>query len=166
MKPVIAELYNKIDATNETIKRGEHADQWSPMRGMTEEELEMARELIDWFYGGFIRSVANGRGMTEEEVREIAEGKVYTGDQALEVGLIDELGGLSVAIDYACEKIDVEREDAEIVFYRQKRSFFDRMMMDVSAELGLYRFLSLDEAGLDNLFQLETTNDVMDLFGE
>jgi protease-4 len=166
MKPILEELYNKIDATSETFKRGEHSDQWSLMRGMTEEELEMAREVIDWFYEDFLKSVAEGRGMEVDELRELAEGRVYTGTQALEVGLIDELGGLSAAIDYACETIDVEREKAAIVFYRKKSSFCDMMMSQATRTLGLHRFISIDEGGLEDLYQLEMTNDVLDALVE
>jgi protease-4 len=154
MKPVLAELYRKIDATHETFKSGEHADQWSSSRHLTEEELAMAEEAIGIFYDGFLEKVADGRNMPIERVRELAEGRVYTGTQALEVGLVDEMGGLSEAIDYACERIGVAREDATIVWYRKGASWQDKLFEKAAARLGLYRFLGFDESGLEDLLSL------------
>jgi len=161
MKPVLAELYDKIDATHETIKRGEHSDQWSLTRHLTEKELEMAQEAMEWFYDDFIEKASDSRGMSADRLRELAEGRVYVGARALELGLVDESGGLSATIDYACEKIGVKRERANIAYCTEKRSFFDRRLEEVTAGLGLHRFLSLGNTGIDNLFQLEATTDVL-----
>ncbi len=160
MKPVLAELYDKIGATHETFKRGEHSDQWAATRHMTEEELGMARDAIDWFYEDFVHKVADGRGMSFERAMELAEGRVYTGTQAIEVGLADEFGGLSQAIDYACEAIGVEREDATIVHYREGASWVDDFLSKATSRLGLYRLLDIGEGGTEELLQLRTATEL------
>ena len=121
----------------------------------------MFRNVIDWFYDEFLEKVAEGRGLPVEVVRELAEGRVYAGNQAVEIGLADELGGLHAAIDYACERLGVSREDAEVVYYREGSSLFDKVMAEVTTKLGLYRLLDLGDAGLDDLLQLRVTDDLL-----
>jgi protease-4 len=162
MKPSLEPLYQKIDATYETFRSGEYADMWGIHRRATPDEIAMADELINWFYDEFTEKVAAGRGMPVERIREIAEGRVYTGNQAVEVGLADELGGLSAAIDYACEKLGVDRDDARIVYYREGQSLIDRIMGEVSARLRLWRFLDFGDAGIDDLLQLRITDGLLD----
>lgn len=162
MKPVLEPLYQKVDATYETFKRGEHSDAWGTHRHITEEERAMADELIGWFYEEFLQKVADGRGLPIETVREVAEGRVYTGNQAIEAGIVDERGGLSAAIDYACARIGVEREDATVVYYREGTSFIDRLMGEVSARLRLWRLFDLGDAGTGDLLQLRTGDTLLD----
>jgi len=162
MKPVFEPLFQKVDATYETFKQGEHSDQWGPHRHVTDDEYAMAQEMIDWFYNDFLEKVADGRGLPIETVREAAQGRVYTGNQAIEAGIVDELGGLSAAIDYACQKAGVAREDARVVYYREGQSLVERIMGDVTAKLGLWRFLDFGDAGIDDLLQLRMSNGLLD----
>ncbi|MBD3347721.1 MAG: signal peptide peptidase SppA, partial [Candidatus Eisenbacteria bacterium] len=92
MKPVAGPLYDKIDATYHTVKRGEHADMWSATRHVSEEEGQMVQDAIDWFYDDFVAKVAEHRGLSDDRAYELAQGRVYTGNQAVENGLADELG--------------------------------------------------------------------------
>ncbi len=160
MMPVIAELYDKIDATHETFKRGEHADQFSPMRKLTDEEREMAEEVITWFYNDFVEKAAEARGMSTDELHELAQGRVYMGSQALENGLVDERGGLSAAIDYACEKVGVEREDARVVYYRESRSFMDDLLGGAAAKLGLWKLLDFGDSDMRDLVRMEAITEL------
>jgi protease-4 len=162
MKPSLEPLYQKVDATYETFKSGEYADMWGTHRRATPDEAAMAEDMIDWFYDVFTEKVAEGRHMPVEKIREIAEGRVYTGNQAVEVGLADELGGLSAAIDYACRKLGVERDDALVVYYREGESLVDRIMGQVSAKLRLWRFLEFADAGIDDLLQLRTRDGLLE----
>ncbi|MBN2566144.1 MAG: signal peptide peptidase SppA [Candidatus Eisenbacteria bacterium] len=155
MMPVFAELFNKVDATYETFRSAEHADQFSPMRKLTDDEREMATEVIEWFYNEFTEKAAVARGMSVDRLRDLAEGKVYMGSQAADVGLVDEFGGLSAAIDYACEKVGVERKDARIVYYREGRSFFDEILGNAAAKLRLWRLFDLGNSGMRDLTTLE-----------
>jgi protease-4 len=160
MMPVIAELYDKIDATHETFKRGEHADQFSPMRKLTDVEREMAEEAITWFYNDFVDKAAEARGMSSDELHELAQGRVYMGSQALENGLVDERGGLSAAIDYACERAGVEREDANVVYYRESRSFIDHLLGDAAAKLGLWKLLDIGDSDMRDLVRMEAVTEL------
>lgn len=158
MKPVLSPLYDKIDTTYETFKRGPYSDMLSSTRHATDEEIEMVEGVMDWVYDEFVKKVAEGRNLPVSTVREIAEGRVYTGNQAVEIGLADELGGLHAAIDYACERLGVTRANAEVVYYREGWTLLDKVMAEVSAKLGLYRLLDMGSVGIDDLLQLRMTD--------
>lgn len=161
MKPSLGPLYDKIDATHETFKRGKYADLWSATRRATDEEIAMGQDLIDWFYDDFVEKVASGRRLPEERVRELAQGRVYTGSQAVPIGLADELGGLSEAIDYACAKIGTERERARLALYREGTSLLDQLFARVSAKLRLWRMLDLGGGDPQDLVQYRMTSDII-----
>jgi len=149
MKPIMSGLYDKIDATYETFKRGEYADAWSDLRHFTEEETAMAERTMDFVYEDFMQKVADGRDLPMADVREIAQGRVFTGTKALEIGLIDELGGLTDAIGHACHEIGTTPDDATLLMYRDKTSFMDVFMSSATSKLGLWRLLDFgpDSAG-------------------
>ncbi len=94
-------LYEMLGIEVETIKSGEHKDMFS--RALTEEEREIMQEISDQAYEQFITDVARGRDLSVEEVREVATGEIYLGSQALELGLVDKLGGVEEAIDLLAE---------------------------------------------------------------
>ncbi len=83
----------------ETIKSGEHKDMFSGTRPTTEEEKVMVQEMINDSYEVFVDVVEQGRGMSESEVKAVADGRILGGSQAVKAGLVDELGGLQDAID-------------------------------------------------------------------
>ncbi|WP_239254938.1 signal peptide peptidase SppA [Listeria ilorinensis] len=87
-----SELMKKIGISDNTIKSGAHKDIMSGSRPMTEEEKAIMQSMIDDSYNEFVKVVADGRGMTEDQVREIADGRIYDGKQARENGLVDEFG--------------------------------------------------------------------------
>jgi len=150
LKPVAGPLYDKIDASYDTVKRGDHADMWSATRHLTEEELQIVQDAIDWMYDLFIDRVAEHRGLPRERVEELAQGRVYTGNQAVENGLADELGGLHEALDHACRVVGVEREDAAIVHYRERGSFVDWVMSEVAMKLRLHRLFDMQTGGFSD----------------
>jgi protease-4 len=86
----------KVDET--TFKSGKYKDVLSPFRPVSDADREEIQSLSDDVYGQFVKAVAEGRGMPEAKVRELAEGRVYTGRRAKELKLVDELGGLDDAI--------------------------------------------------------------------
>jgi protease-4 len=97
------ELLDKVGVKIVVITAGEVKDFGSVSRDVTDEELAYWQGVIDETYEGFVRVVAEGRGMDEATVRELADGRVYTGEQALELGLIDEIGYFDDAIAKAAE---------------------------------------------------------------
>jgi protease-4 len=96
-------LYEKLGLSKEVFWRGENADIFPSWREVTEEDLAMSRYFTDKFYDKFINDVAAGRGMTADAVHEIAQGRIWSGRKAREIGLIDEIGGLAEAIRLARE---------------------------------------------------------------
>ncbi len=94
-------LYEKLGIKMEIIKSGRHKDMLS--RQMTPEEREIMQAISDDIYEQFISDVAAGRNLDKERVRELATGQVYTGTQALALGLVDRLGGIEEAVDWAGE---------------------------------------------------------------
>ena len=85
-------LMKKVGITAEPIKSGKMKDIGSPTRPMTAEERKLLQALIDEAYGQFLSAVAEGRKMPEEKVRPFADGRIFTGTQALEAGLVDSVG--------------------------------------------------------------------------
>ncbi len=130
-KPVMERLYEKAGITNEVFKEGSHSDAMSASRRMTEDEIEMLGGYIDGMYGIFVDKVAEGRKLDPDRVREIGGGRVYFGTQALELGLVDELGGLNDAVAYAAAKTGIE-QDYRTVYFRAFPGFFGSMGADAS----------------------------------
>ena len=100
-KPIIGEALADLDVNTATLQRGEHADLWSLFRPYDADDRAKVEALIDDTYQDFIRGVAEGRDIDPARVREIAQGRVWTGERALGLGLVDRLGGLPEAFDEA-----------------------------------------------------------------
>ncbi|HXN06667.1 MAG TPA: signal peptide peptidase SppA [Nitrospiria bacterium] len=94
-------LFKKVGLESVVIKSGARKDVGSPFRAMTKEEREYLQTVIDDIQGQFIDAVAHGRGMKREEVAALADGRIFTGKQALKNKLVDELGDLEDAIKVA-----------------------------------------------------------------
>ncbi len=109
-----------------TIKSGQLKDTGNPFREFTAEDQALWQTIVDEAYGDFVKIVAEGRDMTEEEVREIADGRVCTGRQALETGLVDGLGYLPQMIDRAAEMGGIEGEP-RLVEYQNETSFWNAL---------------------------------------
>lgn len=105
-------LMDKIGVDMTTITAGRHKDMFQP-RALTQEERQIIQGMVDNSYNQFVGAVASGRNMPEPEVRELATGRLFTGEQALERGLVDTLGGLEEAITEAEQEAGIA--DAEIV---------------------------------------------------
>ncbi|KGX91334.1 signal peptide protein [Pontibacillus halophilus JSM 076056 = DSM 19796] len=86
------ELANEYGIKFNTIKSGEFKDIMSPAKEMSDEDRAILQELVDESYQGFVDVISEGRGMSEEQVREIADGRIYSGQQAMDNGLVDEIG--------------------------------------------------------------------------
>lgn len=113
----VSELADNIGIDMNTIKSGEFKDIMSPTREMTEEERDILQTMIDDMYADFVQVIVEGRDMTEERVRELGDGRVYTGSQAMEEDLVDALGNLEDTI--AMLKEEQGLENAQVVEYSQ-----------------------------------------------
>lgn len=119
-------LYQKIGFDIETVKRGKHAGFFSTVRGFTDEEREVVRRQIKEFYSDFVQKVADERRMSYQEVHAVAQGRVWTGSQAQQRGLVDVLGGLDVALAIAKEKVGLAQDDEiRIVTYPKRKLSLD-----------------------------------------
>lgn len=98
-----------------TIKSGQYKDIMSSTREMTEDERQILQTMIDNSYSGFVKVIADGRGMSEEEVRSIADGRIYDGRQAKDLKLIDEFGYFDDVVEQM--KTDLDIKDASVISY-------------------------------------------------
>ncbi|MFC4768158.1 signal peptide peptidase SppA [Effusibacillus consociatus] len=103
------------------IKSGQYKDIGNPLREMTEGERAVFQKLVDESYQQFVNIISNGRQIPKEQVLKIADGRVYSGQQAKELNLIDEFGSLEDATRYAIKKAGLEK--AKVVKYEPKFSF-------------------------------------------
>ncbi len=123
--PVAEELFKKIGLEFEVVKSGELKDVGSINRRMTRQERELLQSVIDDTYDQFVEVLVEGRGLSKEEVLEIADGSIFTGRQAQQLRLIDELGNLEDAIKIAGEMAGIEGLPKTIKERKRKVSFFD-----------------------------------------
>jgi protease-4 len=101
-------LYEKIGLDATVLKSGKYKDVGSPHRKMTEEEKAYLGELLDTVYDQFVEAVADGRGMSTRQVRRLAEGRLYSGEDAVEAGLVDQIGTYEMALDIAARLGGIE----------------------------------------------------------
>lgn len=109
-----------------TIKSGKFKDTGSPFREFNEEDKKLWQDIIDETYTEFVRIVAEGRKMKEEDVRKVADGRVCTGNQAKAMGLVDQLGYLPQAIERAAELGKIEGEP-RIVEYADEPTIWEAL---------------------------------------
>ncbi|HEY8654277.1 MAG TPA: S49 family peptidase [Dermatophilaceae bacterium] len=100
-KMVVRELLDRIGVTTGSVSQGSRSLMFSPRRGFSDDERERFAATIDAIYVDFVAKVAQGRGRPVAEIEAVARGRVWTGSDALGIGLVDELGGLRDAIRIA-----------------------------------------------------------------
>jgi protease-4 len=141
-------LLDKVGMKSFTLKTGKFKDAGSPVRPMTEEERAMLQGVIDSTHGQFVRAVAEGRKLSEEKVREIADGRIFSGEQALALKLIDRLGTLQDAIDEAGRLAGISGEPQVIRPPKKKKLLLDMLVEEsagrIDRALGTSRGLSLN----------------------
>ncbi len=122
-------LYEKLGFNKERVTMGESADFWSDTRGFSEEERKRFRNILEEGYRRFLEKVATARNKETEDVDALGQGRVWTGAQALERGLVDELGGLERAVSLAKEKAGIaESRKVFLEIYPRKKSYFDVLL--------------------------------------
>jgi protease-4 len=145
--PNAEELMNKIGVQFIVIKSGQNKDIGSPFRQMTDDEKKLWQVVIDEAYNGFVQIVAQGRALTEDKVRQIADGRVYTGRQAKELGLVDQLGYLDDAVAKAGELGSIKGKP-RVVEYLPRLSFTEILLGSqlFAPGISLEQILGLDAA--------------------
>lgn len=127
MFPNVEEMLGGWGIHSDVVKTAPHADQWSTYRPRSDEELVSIQRLVDDVYDGFLDRVSSGRDLPREDVLAIAEGRVWSGSDAIEVGLADTFGGLEDAIASAARRAGLGEEYA-VEFPRIERTFLDELV--------------------------------------
>jgi protease-4 len=135
---VIAEWYNyeelikwaKLKAV--VLKAGEFKDTGSPTRELTPAERAYLQGLIDDMHTQFIHSVAVGRKMNDDQIRSLADGKVWTGEQALPLKLVDQIGDFRAAIDDTAKSVGIKGEPTIVHPEKERKSVLDLVFGDAS----------------------------------
>ena len=126
VKFVIDGTFEKMGMNLEGVTNGKYADMYSPVRPFTPVERKKVEEQMQATYEAFVEKAAAGRSTTPERIDAIAQGRVWTGKQARELGLVDELGGLNRAIALAKSRANIAEDDeVELVIYPQRRSIYE-----------------------------------------
>ena len=116
IKPVFSGMYENWGITYDTITSNANALMWSSLDTMTDQQHQKMMEGVEQNYNRFVSTVADARGMDFQEVNQIAQGRVWSGDSAVKLGLTDQIGGLNQALSYSAELINLKHwSQAEIV---------------------------------------------------
>ena len=144
----IAGLHDKIGISHDFVTKGPNALFYSPYRDFTAEEWKLFTDDHWEGFNNWLRDVSEHRGMTFEEAEKLAHGRVYFGRQALENGLIDEVGGLDRAIEIAKELSEIPAEDnVTVAHYPVKKGFFEELVggnFSAVAQYVVYRYIRDD----------------------
>jgi protease-4 len=125
--PNLKGLFDKLGINMQVFKAGKHKDMYAGFRELTPEEQTIMQDMTDQLYNQFIQVVAKGRKLSEDKVRELATGQLYTGIQAKELGLVDELGGVDAAIKAAADLAGISQPEVE--YYKpQTPSLLDSLL--------------------------------------
>jgi protease-4 len=118
-------FYEKMGITAEKLTYGKRADLFTTFRGLTPEEKEFLKKEILWIYDRFLSKAAEGRNLSKEDVDKVGRGRVWTGSQAKDIGLIDEVGGLAKAVELAKNLAGIPLdEEVRLVVWPKKVSLF------------------------------------------
>ena len=126
-------LFNKIGLNFEVISTNKFSNLGDISRPMTDLEKNLMQKMVERGYETFTKRCADGRKMSIEDIKKIAEGRVYSGTDALKLGLVDELGTLNDAIRIAAEKADIT--DYKLVDYPEQQDFFTQIMENLSTSI-------------------------------
>ncbi|MGJ7920418.1 signal peptide peptidase SppA [Neobacillus sp. LXY-4] len=143
-----------------TIKSGPYKDIMSPTREMTEEERNILQNMINNSYEGFVKVISDGRGIPSDEVKKIADGRIYDGRQAKELNLIDQYGYLDDVI--ANMRKDLHIRDAQVIRYTESFGFESLFSMGASKLAGK----DLEIAGLMKVLAQPNSPRLMYLYAE
>jgi protease-4 len=144
-KFVVDGTLDRLGLNLESVSRGAYAEIYSPVRPFTPAERAKIEEQMQATYDLFVEKAAQSRETTPEKIDAVAQGRVWTGRQAKEIGLVDELGGLREAIALAKEQADIPADrEVQLVIYPPRRSFYEIVANpfgDQSGAAGLLSFV-------------------------
>jgi protease-4 len=130
----IEELFKKIGIKGVVLKSGEHKDIGSPFREMTPEEKKIVQGVIDNVHQQFVQAVVEGRKMDREKVMQIADGRILTGEQAKQIGLVDQIGNLQDAIDVVAKMVGIEGKP-NVLYPKRRFSLWELLVREMASTL-------------------------------
>ena len=153
-------LAEKYGVQFETIKSGPYKDIMSPTREMTADERKILQTMVDNMYNEFVRVIADGRGMSEKEVRKLADGRIYDGRQAKQLQLVDEIGRLDDVV--ASMKKDLNVKDAQVIRYKDETNLNALLNMSAQKVMGV----DMEKAMLTKVLTSSNSPRLMYLYSE
>jgi protease-4 len=120
--PTAEKLFEKIGVQYETVKSGVYKDVGNLSRDMTEQEHAALQTVIDDTYDQFVTAIADGRNLTKDSVRVFADGRIFTGRQAMHLGLVDSLGDLQDALNIAADMVGMDTPPKTVRTIERKRA--------------------------------------------
>lgn len=132
----LEELYGKLGLKSLVVKSGEHKDIASPFRPMSSEDRKILQGVIDDVYDQFVSAVAEGRNLSVEKVRNLADGRIFTGRQAKEIGLVDELGGMQDAVGIAKDLAGISGEPKLVYPPKDKENLLKYFVEESASQVG------------------------------
>ena len=136
MMPNIEGLTDKLGLDIDVVKSHQLSDFGNSFRPMSQHEKNIMQNYVNRGYVLFVKRCSDGRNMSEEKIRKIAEGRVWLGKDAVELGLVDVIGGLDKAIEIAAEKVDLDEDSYSVAYYPKKKTlmevFTDDFMNNIS----------------------------------
>ncbi len=155
----LAGLWDKLSINWESINKGENSTIWSINQGFSEGELKVMSRMMDNVYENFVNLVSSGRNMSIEEVEKIAKGRVWTGNDGLENGLVDEIGGYLDALDKVAEIIGkTDRGDLSIVILPRPKNPVEEILDIIGMQVMATGFFSSIFSAVNNSSVIETMN--------
>ena len=127
-------LSNKIGITQDYVSTHANSNFMNSLGELTEFQKSVIQNMVNQGYETFTSKAASGRKMSIEKLKSLAGGRVWTGIQAKEIGLVDELGGLDVAIEIAAKKVKLKPGDYKVVVYPKAKSFLDQLISSAMSE--------------------------------
>lgn len=149
--PNVTGLFDKIGLTTDVVKTNPLADFGNLSRPMTDTEKALMQAYVERTYDLFLTRCAEGRGMTKEQIDFVGQGRVWTGEQAVERGLVDKLGGIDTAIEEAA--LLAELDEYSVIAYNSNKDFFSELLERKLDEMKL----SLIKSSLGDQFELFKT---------
>lgn len=130
----VQRLASDFGVSFDTVKTGRFADALTITRAKTPEEMAVLQRMVDWIYAEFVTKVAEGRKLTAEQVEAIAQGRVWSGREALARGLVDEIGGLEAAVAHAAKRAGLG-ENPRVTEYPRQKEFIEALQEIIERRL-------------------------------
>ncbi len=145
-------MEDKLGVHFDTVNTGKYSNAFSPVLPFSEQDREFLQEGVDDIYELFVRRVAEGRNMPVSRVKELAKGRVWTGEAALERGLVDRIGGLDEAINAVARMADLDLDDVRISEYPEVKDPLEQLIEQLAGKDKEDRSINISDALLTREF--------------